>query len=538
VDVGDVLLSVYRTAFDPEHPDFWGLAPKNRATQLSVEASLVGWTLWRLGDKFVEKLTSDERRNVQNWLASCTQVPERNSNHAWFTAINQAARLKLSARYPEFQGDEKWMLEDLKALDALYQPNNDGWYSDAPDLKVYDYYNFFVFPNFPLYWGQVIGERYADWNEKFRKRVGEFLEKTPYFFGADGAHPLYGRSLIYRWAVLAPLAAGYQEKLWPHSAGLLKRIVRKSLEYHWNLGAFDAELGKLRETYSARGCAEVRENYIDNGHPYWCMQAFSILGLAENDPFWTAAEEALPVEKSDFVVKFAGPKMVLAGTQRSGQVKWVQAMPQTRRDYYRDKYMKFAASSQFPFDLMPAKERIPLDQMLVFRTSKGMYGRTNTESGELTENGVTTKWSVKVADAVVKVRTKIALHDEFELRTHEIETDKDIDAEVVEGSYALGLKEHEAHRVDRVENRVIARTADGGAVAAMWNVSGFDDVEATEPGRTNVVYAKSVVPAWKAKLKRGKMTLVSLQYASRKPLDEAVMLARANEILQAREKTR
>ena len=37
-------------------------------------------------------LTPAERANVNRWLASCTVIPERTNNHAWFTATNQAAR--------------------------------------------------------------------------------------------------------------------------------------------------------------------------------------------------------------------------------------------------------------------------------------------------------------------------------------------------------------------------------------------------------------------------------------------------------------
>src|SRR5438552_2455124 len=41
--VREVLLSVYRNAFDPNNANFWGHGPNNRATQLSVEAALLAW---------------------------------------------------------------------------------------------------------------------------------------------------------------------------------------------------------------------------------------------------------------------------------------------------------------------------------------------------------------------------------------------------------------------------------------------------------------------------------------------------------------
>src|SRR6185437_5350817 len=98
------------------------------------------------------------------------QVHERTTNHAWFTATNHAARLESSRTYPQFHGDEKWMLDDIKALDGLYGEGTDGWYSDAPDQPIYDFYNFYVFPLYPLLWGGLIGARYPQWNDKFRAR--------------------------------------------------------------------------------------------------------------------------------------------------------------------------------------------------------------------------------------------------------------------------------------------------------------------------------------------------------------------------------
>jgi hypothetical protein len=44
VNLLDVLVSIYRNAFDPKYPDFWGLARSDKATQLSVEAALIAST--------------------------------------------------------------------------------------------------------------------------------------------------------------------------------------------------------------------------------------------------------------------------------------------------------------------------------------------------------------------------------------------------------------------------------------------------------------------------------------------------------------
>jgi len=492
-DLTPILLSIYRNAFDPKNPNFWGYAPNNKATQLSVEAALVASAFAGLGEDFAAKLTSQQRTNLQNWLASCTQVPERKTNHAWFSAVNQATRLELSRTFPEFKGDETWMLDDLKSLDALGQSATaEGWYSDSHDQPIYDLYNFYVFPNFPLMWSQIIGDRFPDWDAKFKSRIKTFLQTTPYFFAANGSHPLMGRSLIYRWAVLSPLALGYRQGLWPHSPGLLRRIVRKQLEYHWNLGCFDASRGKLRETFSSDETPATREPYVDNGHPYWTMLGFSFLSIPKNDPFWTDAEEPLPVEKGDFVKRFDGPKFILFGTQKTGEVRWIQSQNSAKRDAYRDKYSKFVWSSHFAFNVTKEKDPVPSDQALVFRDIA--TGQTATRSadgvanGKLLEDGVETTWFAQLNDWKFTIVTTIRFTNGIESRSHTIAAPPAAigKVEVFEGSFA-------APNVDRISLQIKA---------------GYERVEVQQLDNANLIH-KSV----KTRVAIGKLSSAPITFA-------------------------
>jgi len=505
-DIENILLQIFRHAFDPNHPDFWGYAPDNRATQLSVEAALVAHALAMSGKDFVEKLTPAERTNVQKWLASCTQVAERKNNHAWFTACNQAARLELSRTFPEFKGDEEWMLADLAAMDALAAKatTEDGWYTDSPDQPIYDVYNFYVFPNFPLMWGQIIGARYPQWNEKFRARIKVFLQRTPYFFAANGSHPLMGRSLIYRWAVLSPLVMGYREGLWPHSPGLLRAIVRRQLEYHWSLGCYDVEKGKLRESFSRDGTTVTREPYVDNGHPYWTMLGFVFLGIKADDPFWTAPEEPLPVEKGDFVEKFDGPKFLLSGTKRTGEVRWIMSQNAAKREPYRDKYSKFSWSSHFGFNSINDKDKVPADQALVFRNIETGVCATRAPAGvtdgKLLDDGVETTWFAQLGDWKFDVVSRVRILGEFEERTHRITAPADAvgKIELIEGSCAKPL--------------------DGPEMVQLWPIQGYERVETATLDMANLVHAKVSFQQAIGKLTAAQVTVALISYASPKPL--------------------
>ena len=365
----DVLTAILGNAFDPQSPDYWGAAPADQSDQRQVEASIVAWSVWLLRDLLVPQLSSGQRANLQEWLASCTKVPVRRSNWAWFTAVNQAARIGLAKNWPEFHGDQKWMDEDIAFIDTLAAPGTEGWYTDSREGPVYDYYNFWVFSSHYLYWRKINGAGLP----AFDKRLRAFLGRTPLFFGANGAHVLYGRSLIYRWAVLTPLVLAYEQGLWPHSPGLLRAIVRRNIEYFWSQGAYDAAHGKLRATLTPEGSDSIRESYIDNGHPYWCMQAFALFLIPRSDPFWTAPEDRLPVEAADFDERFDGTRMRLTGNSRSGEVRWYQGSAPA---HYGDKYSKLSYSSHFPFGIARSDDMTAPDQALVFiDTRSGVVGR-------------------------------------------------------------------------------------------------------------------------------------------------------------------
>lgn len=519
-DIGEVVTRIYKNAFDPNHPDFWGYAQSDKPTQRSVEAALVAVSLAKAGKDLLGKLTPQDRTNIQKWLASCTQVPERKNNHAWFTACNQAARLELSRTFPEFQGDEQWMLEDLKAMDELGAKGMsvDGWYSDSPDQPIYDVYNFYVFPNFPLMWGRIIGARYPEWNEKFRGRIKTFLQKTPYFFAANGSHPLMGRSLVYRWAVLSPLVMGYREGLWPHSPGLLRGIVRRQLEYHWGLGCFDEAKGKLRETFSRDDTPVTREPYIDNGHPYWTMLGFAFLGIPESDPFWTAPEEPLPVEKDDFLIRFEGPKFLLSGNKRTGEVRWIQSQNAAKRNAYRDKYSKFAWSSHFGFNHRDEKAEgeIPSDQNLVFRNIETGLTATRAPAGatdgKLLEDGVETTWFAQLGDWKFNVVSTVRIMGEYEQRTHKVTAPPEAvgKVEVMEGTYAI--------------------PGSGAEMVHIWPVKGYERVESSTGENLNLIHKHVTWEKAIGKLSAAEVTLACVCYASPKPLAKEDVMKKGDEL--------
>ncbi len=522
--VEDVLLEAFRNAFNPAHPDYWRAAPADHQQQLQVESSIVAWALYVAADQLLPRLTPAHRANIQNWLASCTRVPVRNNNWAWFTAVNQAVRIELGRKWKEFSGDPAWMIDDLKALDRMAIPGDDGWYTDSFREEVYDYYNFWVFASHYLYWNRVIGAQYPEWRRRFGARLRRFLERTPYFFAANGSHVLFGRSLIYRWAVLTPLVLAYQQKLWPHSPGLLKAIVRRNLEYLWSAGAFDQDRGKLRETLTASGSRGICESYIDNGHPYWGMQAFALYLIPPADPFWTAPEEPLPVEKESYRVPFAGPKMLLAGDRETGEVRWIHSINGHNEPDYRDKYSKFAYSSHFPWSIAKTKSECVWDAALVFGNpaTGETTGRSGMTSGRLLVDGVERVWTAHLSGAAIQVKSTLRTTGAFEVRRHEVQAPAG--TQLIEGSFAIPAE----GAICEAGSDPSVYIAQGKSAVALYGLQGYHGAFAERSEATNIAHRAVLIATLEAVAKQGITVLECVHYASpaAKSPAEAARLAR------------
>ncbi len=539
-DLLDVTGSALVNGTNPAHKDYWGEAPKDRQDQRQVESSIVAWSAWLLRDSLLPQMSSQERRRLDEWLSSCTQVPVRRNNWAWFTAVNHAARLSLNEKFPEFSYGQTSMFEDLKALDAMYA-GSEGWYNDDKPRAAFDYYNSWVFASHFLYWNAMVGSKFPDWSKMFGDRLRSYLTTAPLFFGANGSHILYGRSLIYRWAVLTPLVLAYTQKLWPHSEAMLHRIVRGNLDFHWANGAFDRDAGKLRETYSASGTVDIHESYIDGGHPYWGMQAFALWLIPRTDPFWSATGGKLPVEEADFRRGLEAPGMMLTGHKASGQVKLLQARSSKTDFHYRDKYNKLVYSSHFPFDIVQRQDICPWDNALVVRDRRR---RRSAGRGEITEsrllpNGIELAYPLEFESMKLSVRSTVITEGEFELRVHRLIAPAEIDLplEVVEGSAALGVESPAGADTAAQTTFSLVRNPKTNMLIGSWPGPGWGGVGAAwdfgseDSAASNVLTKGSLVNTLWAPLRPGVTVLYAVHYSSPRPLAHAALHATATRLL-------
>ncbi|MBZ0298899.1 MAG: DUF2264 domain-containing protein [Anaerolineae bacterium] len=346
-DLSALMVRGIANGCDPSSPSYWGIeySPGREYDQRTVESGQVAFALWQTRKSIWEQLTDTERTHIYHWLERFGRRPTTwHGNWSLFWVVNHACRKALDLPYDQGIIDEVM----YAYLDGVYC--GDGWYDDAPvrGSGFFDEYNTWVFGSHVLAWAQVDGAAQPGRRDELLERVRQWMRNYPYFFAANGAYSEFGRSLSYKFARLGTPLWAYKLGVWPHSAGMLKRLVGRHLRWYVDRGAVRAD-GTLCQSLTETGSVEIAETYISTGATYWAMQAFGGLwNLADDDPFWEAEEEPLPAEAGDYVKVFPQPGWVVTATD--GAVQRFNG-GSIRAHGYGAKYAKLVYSTQHPFNV-------------------------------------------------------------------------------------------------------------------------------------------------------------------------------------------
>lgn len=484
----------------PESPGYWGSWPaRGEYDQRTVESGQVAFATWQTRERIWAHLSEAERANLIAWLDRFGKQPSiwRN-NWALFWVLNHASRKALGAPY-----DQQVIDSALDYLEGVYC--GDGWYDDGAERGAnhFDDYNSWVFSTHVLAWMQCDGHTQPERRERLLDRVRQYMAHVPYFYGASGAYSEYGRSLSYKFARLGGPLWAYKLGAWPHPVGMLRRMVGRHIRWYVNRGAVRPD-GTLRQALTSEGSVEVREPYIATGSTYWAMLAFAGLwSLPDDDPFWTAEEQPLPVEQGDFVKVFQQPGWVVAGTQASGAVQRFNG-----RSYgYPAKYAKFVYSSAAPFNAGLA-DGMPAPDAMLCLTDGQQYGhRIDNQAAAVGDPGwLRMRYTQQIGGGQHTIDTTLIVLGESHIRAHRISLDPGSNTAIgaVEGSAPLGyaagmLPLAESNEASGWELALVGeRTSQLGRAVAIRRLRGYDGQRraATWLGRgdLNSVYGHYLLP--------------------------------------------
>ncbi len=482
-DVGGFYREGILAGTDPENDEYWG--DIHDYDQHLVEMASLSWSLYLSKKHVWDRFTDSEKKQVADYLFQCTKVKYHENNWLLFNVVTNTVLKELDMPY---SGEQ--IKENLRFCNTMYL--GDGWYRDGNVNRI-DYYNAWAFLYYYLVWGILDGDSDPEFFNTIKERVREFVKGFRYFFGSDGSVPCFGRSMIYRFGYLSPIALGRYLGILDMEAGEVKTMMNLGIKFflekeiltdsgHLGMGFIKPNAGML-------------EHYSCGGSPYWAAKAFNIFLIPPDDPFWTEEEKPLPIHKGDYSHPLRAPGFLLLGNSRTGHVQLLNQKSRHDKPEYNAKYTNFAYSSVFSYESRRIYGNINCDNSLQF-SADGINFRQRWKTDPLycEEDFIASGYPMYEVDEQGRIETFTVVKDHALINIHYIRTDKKIWFR--EGPYALGFDGGE-YKTDSLPG-IEAAYAEG-KLTCIKNLYGWTEQHSASPyyndvNGTNVRYSKSVLP--------------------------------------------
>ena len=488
---------------DPNHPEYWGDIVDY--AQHLVEMAALSWMLYLSRQHIWEKFSQAEKKQVADYLFQCTKVAYHQNNWLLFNVITNAVLKKLGMPYAQEQIDQ-----NLQACDHMYM--GQGWYRDGNVNRI-DYYNAWGFHFYYLLWCLIDGDSKPEQVAIHQTRVRDFARDFRYFFASDGSTPCFGRSMIYRFGYLSPIALGAYMDCLDIDLGEAKTMLNMGTKFFFDHDML-TENGHLSLGY-LRPSAEILEHYSCGGSPLWAAKTFAIFLLPPDHNFWKTPEKPLPIHKTNFSVALKKAGFLLNGNHRSGHVQLINHKAHHDKPEYNAKYTKFAYSTHFSYEARPIYKNFNCDTVLQF-SNDGINFRQRWQMKELhcVPGFAASTYPLYDADPDGYATTFTILKDDFIINLHQINATKDL--VLREGGYALGFEEGQPETESGVDSEFAAKD---GTFTYIRNLYGYTKHLRAAPfagdiNGSNVRYPRSVVPTLEGECAaNASVLLASMTYA-------------------------
>ncbi|WP_035812019.1 DUF2264 domain-containing protein [Jiangella gansuensis] len=349
---------------DPSSPERWPTIAERK--QAAVEAASVAIALHETRPWIWDRLSDRARQQAVDWLAGMVGATMHDNNWVWFQ--NVVETFLASVGGPWDHGDIE---RNLAAHERWYL--GDGWYTDGGTSN-FDYYAGWAMHFYPAWYVRMGGPGAGELAETYRERLRRFLLDAQHLVAADGAPVFQGRSLTYRFAMLAPFWAGELSGASPLAPGLTRRLANGVLRHFVDRGAIGADGLLPLGWYGA--FPRIRQLYSGGGSPYWASKGFAGLLLPPEHPVWTHEELPLPLERDDVLVSLPAPGWIVAGTTSDGIVRVV--------NHGTDRAVDGAPGADLPFytrhgyathaapELLQRDARQPMDSTVALLDTDGV----------------------------------------------------------------------------------------------------------------------------------------------------------------------
>lgn len=490
----DEFVSLYNKGFaegtKTNTENYWGEC--HDCDQRFVEMAAIAYGLMFAPEKLWEPLSAEAKDNLIQWLSTINDNAVCDSNWTFFRVLVNAALKKTGRQY-----DKERMEKDLARIDEFYLSN--GWYKDGEKGQC-DYYIAFAFHFYSLIYAIAMEKDDESRAKLYKSRAEEFAKDFIYWSDENGEFLPYGRSLTYRFAQCAFWGACVAADIRPFSLEIMKGIIARSLDAWTSKNIFDTG-GLLSVGYDYPNLL-MAEHYNAHGSPYWGLKAYIFLMLPDDHEFWTA--EAAPMPELE-PLKIMGNNSQLVSRRNGKTVMYpIGSITDFSCGQIIPKYLKFAYSAHFGFNVMRSQlsldESAP-DNMLVFEVDGMFMVRRHFNGGSVENDKVIVNWSPFEG---IDVKTVITPTESGHIRSHEINSQFNCTA------YDTGFA------VSSGDSDSLETSVDKGAYAknkfqqcSVTSDEGEGIIIPASPN-TNIRYPKTVIPAVKYEIKKGKTIIKTI----------------------------
>ena len=471
---------------DPMSGEYWGDC-RDR-DQRFVEMAGIAYGILLSPKQMWDVYSIDEKKQISAWLNQINDHEVVDNNWHFFRILVNSTLKKAGFPY-----SGRKLEADLQRIEEFYEGN--GWYHDGKD-KQKDYYISFAFHFYGLLYAAVFPEE--ERSQRYKDRAMQFAREFIYWFDENGEALPYGRSLTYRFAQVSFFSGCLLAGIRPFSAGIMKGIIARNIKRWMDQPIFDNG-GILSVGYHYPNL-HIAEHYNSPTSPYWGLKAFGLLALKDEDEFWTAEAEKMPVMEG---VRFLEGARMLVGRKEGHVTAYVLGNKTNfSSGQIPAKYLKFAYSTLFGFSVprscVSLEEAAP-DSSLCFVYDGLVLHRRFTRFCEYKGKEVHMIWSPM---AGIEVETQVTPSDFGHIRRHTITTSLECDA--YDCGFAVGNMDGDLCIAGWEESGSAVRNT--SAACRVESKSGWEGTVINPSPNTSLYFGKTKIPAVKKHLLPGKTT--------------------------------
>lgn len=424
VPFSDKYITAIKLGTDPQSPSYWG--ETGPYDQRLVEMAAYGLGLALMHQRLTNLFSETELANLHRWLNQITDAQMPDSNWNYFAIIVQLGFKRAGLPYDQAAIDRRFAM-----MEAYYL--GDGWYSDGPG-RPKDYYISMAFHFYGLIYATLNADDDPTRAATLRERSCLFAKDFIYLSAADGASVPFGRSLTYRFAMVAFWSGVAFAELDVFSPGVVKGIILRHLRWWLAQPIFDRD-GILTLGFAYPNLA-MCEDYNSPGSPYWALKVFLIMALPAEHAFWQAEE--LPLPELAPVHAIVPAQQILQHSENSQHVVMLTSGQLELNNYVNTeaKYTKFAYSTRFGFTIERGRYGIKhaaCDSMLLLSDNDNYWrGRRECASVEMLDGAIYSRW---LPWHDVQIDTWLIPCGEWHVRVHHVNSARRL--QTVEGGFAV-----------------------------------------------------------------------------------------------------